>query len=434
MSPVSDPNDWKQKYRDSLRELEAEEQRYRRMEQALRRLVGRLCAAGMGADPKLDFELTALAAANRRNAPADELEQIALSLTSAVIAADAAPAPQPPLTHLQGPWIATCAAVERVLTELAATTLLEALPAAATDAELAAIVAQAADLLHERGDALARERQGSAALLSQVTLRLGEVAQYLTQSNDAARTGFEDSSELNDTVMQQFRGLSAAADSATDLGALQSLVSVRLEAVGRSLAEFRARDQARVQEHFGRSQRMRTRITELEHEARQLHGQLRVDPLTRLANRKSFEERLAQIALRHDLAAAPVSLLVWDIDDFKSINDRYGHRAGDRVLENVAACFSSGLRSEDFIARIGGEEFVVLLTGMTVDAALRVANELRAGIDALRFHFRGTRVQVSASCGVTELRAGDAEGAAFDRADAALYTAKREGKNRCVVG
>ena len=103
------------------------------------------------------------------------------------------------------------------------------------------------------------------------------------------------------------------------------------------------------------------------------------------------------------------------------------------MLQRVANCFVSELRAEHFIARIGGEEFVILLTGLERESALRIANELRAAVEALHFHFRGTPVRVTASCGITELRRGDAPGAAFDRADAALYRAKREGKNQCVA-
>ena len=90
-------------------------------------------------------------------------------------------------------------------------------------------------------------------------------------------------------------------------------------------------------------------------------------------------------------------------------------------------------RAEDFVARIGGEEFVVLMTGLTPEAALGIANDLRAAVEALQFHFRGTPVRVTVSCALTELRPSDTTGAAFDRADAALYRAKREGKNLCIA-
>src|SRR5258708_22249724 len=112
---VPETADWKQKYRDSLVEMEAEEVRWRHVEQLLRRLVGRLCAAGMGVNPQLDDELTALAAANRRNADAAELERLAASLTTVVVAVDATS----PVLHLGIPrplpapvkaarWFRTC--------------------------------------------------------------------------------------------------------------------------------------------------------------------------------------------------------------------------------------------------------------------------------------------------------------------------------------
>jgi len=185
---------------------------------------------------------------------------------------------------------------------------------------------------------------------------------------------------------------------------------------------------------------MHERIADLEREAEELYRKLdhekhgaRQDALTRLANRKCFDERMARQIGGQRRDDAPAVMLIWDIDDFKSINDRYGHRAGDRVLQTVANCFVSGLRTEDFVARIGGEEFVVLTTGATAAAALRIANELRGAVEALRFHFRGTPVRVTVSCGITELRPGDTPASAFDRADSALYRAKREGKNLCIA-
>jgi diguanylate cyclase len=459
---VNDTADWKQKYRDSLREMEAEESRWRQIEQALRRLVGRLCAAGMGVNPQLDEELVALAAANRRSAPAEELERLAGSLTAAIVAVDAvSPVAQisaaevPPPTAVAIPsasgaprgtrWDSTCGALGVVLQCLkvenesgAAEQLLAELPNAADDAQLAAIVGRTADLIRERRETFVQERLNSASVLSEVTERLGEMAIYLNEAGRATRTGFEDTAGFNDEVISQVRELSAEARGATELAALQSLVSTRLETVTRQISDFRAREGARQREQAGRTERMHARIADLEREAQDLcrkldhekHG-ARLDPLTRVANRKSFDERFArEIESRTN---NPSAMLLWDIDDFKLINDSYGHRAGDRVLQTVANSFVSGLRAEDFIARIGGEEFVILLSGLEPEFALRIANELRAAVEALRFHFRGVPVRVTASCGITGLRRGDAPGAAFDRADAALYRAKREGKNQCVA-
>jgi diguanylate cyclase len=452
---VSENTDWKQKYRDSLQEMDVEEQRWRQVEQALRRLIGRLCAAGMGVDAQLDDELVVLAAANRRNASAEELENLAASLTTAVVAVDIASpvhsAPQlpvPPRPASASRWDSTCTAAGKVLQTLRAVGADEAitlelvtkLGRTKTDAELAAILETTAELVNQHGEALARERLQAASVLANVTQRLEEVAGYLSESGDDARSRFSDSSSLNDTVMSQVKDLSAEVNAATNLTVLQAQVATRLEAVTKQVLDFRTREEQRLLEHTGRADRMRARIADLERETQELHSKLdrekhgaRMDQLTRLGNRKSFDERFGQEVIRRAKYEIPVCMLLWDLDNFKLINDSYGHRAGDRVLQSVAACFMSGLRAEDFVARIGGEEFVTLLTGVSFAKAQQIADELRRGVEGLRFHFRGTPVKVTISCGLTELKVDDAPGAAFDRADAALYQAKHAGKNACIA-
>jgi diguanylate cyclase len=443
---VSETADWKQKYRDSLIEMEAEEVRWKKVEQVLRRLVGRLCAAGMGVNLKLDDELIALAAANRRNADADELARLADSLTTTVVAVDAA-APVPTITF-PATDTQTRLAIKSLLERLAAhdpkdpaaPALIGELAAAKNDSALAKIVTRAADLVHEHGEQRQRERLQAAEILAQVTKRLDEMAAYLSDSNHANRSHFEDTQTYNDMVMSHVRELTDEVAGATELGVLQSLVNARLERVGQHVSNFRAREEIRLLEVNGRAERMRARIAELEREASDLHSRLdnekqgaRVDPLTGIANRKSFEERFAHEIAQLPRAPLPVAMLLWDLDSFKVINDSYGHRAGDRVLQSVAACFMAAVRGNDFVARIGGEEFVMLLSGAKIEQAMLIANQVRTAVEALRFHFRGTPVRVTVSCGLTQLKENDVADAAFDRADGALYRAKHSGKNLCVA-
>jgi diguanylate cyclase len=438
--------DWKQKYRDSLVEMEAEEIRWRQVEQQLRRLIGRLCAAGMGVNPQLDDELIALAAANRRNAAADELARLADSLTMVVVAVDKVQ-PVPTITF-SATDTQTRVAIRSLLERLplsdtgssAAQALIGELAGVKNDAALAAIVSRAADIIHEHSEHLARERLQTAAILSEVTKRLEEMAGYLSESSHESRSRFDDTQTHNDSVMLQMRELTAEVGGATELGLLQSLVSARLARVAQQVSDFRAREEHRLLEFNGRAEHMRTRIADLERETVDLHSKLasekqgaRLDPLTGVANRKSFEERFAQEIDRKPGAAPAMAMLLWDIDSFKFINDSYGHRAGDRVLQSVAACFMAAVRSGDFVARIGGEEFVVLLSGLTLVDAMHTANQVRSAVEALRFHFRGTPVRVTVSCGVTELQVHDTAEAAFDRADSALYRAKHGGKNLCIA-
>jgi diguanylate cyclase len=455
---VSETADWKQKYRASLLEMEAEEKRWREVERLLRRLIGRLCAAAMGVDPQLDDELTALAAANRRNADAVELARLAESLTTVVVAVDetspvrqlqaALPVLRAPPAAKAARWNSTCAAVTALLERLktgesdvsSVQNLIAELAVVQTDEAMAAIVTRTADLTHERGESLARERLQAAAVLSEVTKRLEEMANYLTESNSASRSHFGDTQSLNDTVMSHVRELTDEVSGATELGVLQSAVSARLESVAKQVSDFRAREQIRLVEYNGHAEHMRARIADLEREAQELHSKLdqekhgaRLDPLTGVANRKSFDERFTLEIARRAQGGKPFVMLLWDIDNFKVINDSYGHRAGDRVLQSVAGCFTAALRATDFVARIGGEEFAVLLIGLGLAAAVNVANQVRTAVERLRFHFRGIPVRVTVSCGITELHEGDGSEAAFDRADAALYRAKHGGKNLCVA-
>jgi diguanylate cyclase len=481
--PVSETPDWKQKYRDSVLEMEAEEKRCRQVEQLLRRLIGRLCAAGMGVDPQLDDQLTSIAAANRRNSDAQELDRLARTLTAAVVAADAtspvrqlastmpppaaiphSAAPMPPpaaIPHSAAPvppprpsaennnhWDSSRAAVAALLERLLdceadhtkVRQLMTGLASAESDAALASIIARIADLIHERGESMARERLQAAAVLSQVTTRLEEMAHYLTESKSASRSHFDDTESLNDTVMSHMRELTDEVAGATELALLQSAVNARLESVAKQVRDFRVREETRVTEYDARAEHMRGRVEELEREAQDLHSKLdrekhgaRLDPLTGIANRRSFDERFTEEILRCARAQSPLVMLLLDIDSFKIVNDSYGHRAGDRVLQSVAACFTGALRPGDFVARIGGEEFAVLLSGLRLEQALHIANQLRTAVEALRFHFRGIPVRVTVSCGITELHPDDASEAAFDRADSALYRAKNGGKNLCVA-
>ena len=126
-------------------------------------------------------------------------------------------------------------------------------------------------------------------------------------------------------------------------------------------------------------------------------------------------------------------MAVWDIDKFKNVNDTYGHQAGDRVLTVVAKLLSQQIRETDFVARFGGEEFVLLMPETPLDQARKVADNLRNSIEACEFHFKDQRVPVTISCGLAEFNDGDKAETVFDRADRALYKAKHSGRNRCCT-
>lgn len=158
-----------------------------------------------------------------------------------------------------------------------------------------------------------------------------------------------------------------------------------------------------------------------------------VDALTGVLSRRAFRDEAARAMSQARRGPRPLGMVAIDIDHFKSVNDTYGHAAGDTVLAGVAAACRDNLRAGDAVGRLGGEEFAALLPGAGRTEALDVAEKLRAAVEKLRFGLGGKPVGVTASFGVAALDQATSDvDALMANADAALYEAKGSGRNRCV--
>lgn len=154
------------------------------------------------------------------------------------------------------------------------------------------------------------------------------------------------------------------------------------------------------------------------------------DALTQLYNRGFGDIALSQAvssAVRYD---QPLSLIIFDIDYFKKINDRFGHSVGDKVLFAVAATIKNALRSADIPFRYGGEEFVVILPDTQISGAKIVAEKIRAAVEALKLDSKGEKITVTISGGIALLNKDEVSENLINRADGALYGAKKNGRNR----
>ena len=156
------------------------------------------------------------------------------------------------------------------------------------------------------------------------------------------------------------------------------------------------------------------------------------DPLTGLGNRRFLMERLSEETERTARNGLPYAIGILDVDFFKSVNDRFGHDIGDRVLIEVAGAIREALREYDVCGRWGGEEFLFILPETSVDLAGQVAERVRYRIESLRFEFAET--PVTASIGFAVYQSGESYSAAIKRADDALRAAKSAGRNRVQVG
>lgn len=180
-----------------------------------------------------------------------------------------------------------------------------------------------------------------------------------------------------------------------------------------------------------------TNIVSAEAALQEAHAQLefrsRRDSLTQLFNRGYTCEMLEQEIHRVHRCPSPLSVVVVDVDWFKSVNDRWGHLAGDAVLRGVAAALAAGVRQTDLAGRYGGEEFVMVLPDTAADGALILAERLRRDIEAMEIDWKGQDIRVTASFGIAQLAPGQSMEALLNSADVALYKAKAEGRNRVVV-
>ncbi|NWL19540.1 GGDEF domain-containing protein [Pseudomonas umsongensis] len=157
------------------------------------------------------------------------------------------------------------------------------------------------------------------------------------------------------------------------------------------------------------------------------------DPLTDTGNRIAMDQTLQreiELARRH---MQPLSLLMLDIDHFKRVNDTHGHSAGDDVLKAVAASIKNQLRNVDMVFRYGGEEFLILLSNTSREAAALVGERLRCAAQAEDYPADGRTVELTVSLGCSTLLPGESAESLLRRADSALYVAKREGRNRLTM-
>ncbi|WP_176271676.1 GGDEF domain-containing protein [Altererythrobacter lutimaris] len=162
-----------------------------------------------------------------------------------------------------------------------------------------------------------------------------------------------------------------------------------------------------------------------------------IDPLTQLPNRRAFQRKIEELAVAADALDQAISVAFCDVDHFKRINDAHGHETGDRVLKAIGASLKEMISQDCFVARHGGEEFALLLSGLSDQEAWCKVDAARRALSSRKFKSRNSEKpigRVTFSAGVTQIKSDEEFGEALGRADAALYQAKAEGRNRVLLG
>jgi len=175
------------------------------------------------------------------------------------------------------------------------------------------------------------------------------------------------------------------------------------------------------------------RIKQLETELAQMSALVREDPMTRSLNRRGLDDEFAREASRADRYRAPFSIAVLDVDNFKALNDLRGHQTGDEALIHLVKVAKEELRLTDHIARLGGEEFLIILPNTPLDEAAKIITRLQRSLTKKYFLDNNEKVLITFSAGVAERVQGESQEASIARADSAMYEAKHSGKNRVCL-
>ncbi len=288
--------------------------------------------------------------------------------------------------------------------------------------------------------ALERDQGDFQSFLLAINHHLEQAHQAL-QASQAQQAGrAREDATLNTAVRGEVALMQSQVAEAAQLELLKAEVKQRLNNIVGALDHHRAAEQQRHQElerqlaiATERLQSMEEQSTVIERRLAEQQQLALLDTLTQLPNRKAYEQRLEHEFARWQRYRHPLVLAVLDVDNFKLINDNYGHLAGDKVLRIIAKTLRARLRQTDFIGRFGGEEFVVLLPEATLPLALQTLQTVCAAVAECPFHFREQRVSITLSAGIAEFVAGVAAETIFEHADAAMYRAKAAGRNRCIV-
>ena len=288
-------------------------------------------------------------------------------------------------------------------------------------------------------DSSREENEEFESFLKQLTSRLIEIQTFLREAGEGEADHREESERLDQAIQGHVRDLHESIRDAGDLDTLKIAVTGQLDTIVQRIGTFQRLQKERGEIAEQRMRDLTERLEATEQETDLLRQtlirqrqQAQADPLTKLANREAYEQRLDFEYARWQRYGHALSLLIGDVDQFKDVNDRFGHAAGDKVLKVVASTLQANVREIDFLGRYGGEEFVVLMPETALEGALRAAEKLRQAVADRPFHSGEHRVPVTISFGVAAFAADDTPESVFQRADTALYQAKDAGRNRVL--
>ena len=280
------------------------------------------------------------------------------------------------------------------------------------------------------------EKRELETFIINVTNQLGDITEAITLDHKDHQSDHEDTQMLHEFVEEGMTLMQKDFHSSTDLSELKSVIEKNIDSIRGGVTTFISRINERHEATEQRNIKLSEQLSQMEQETQELQialienrEKLLYDSLTGVHSRLAYDEQIEQELARWNRHQTPFSYAIIDIDYFKSVNDMFGHNAGDKALKVIAQLMLKNVRKSDYGYRIGGEEFVLILTNTDVKQADGMIEKLRHSISASNFHFNQKQISLTVSAGLTETRQDDTVESIFERADKALYQAKNSGRN-----
>lgn len=278
-----------------------------------------------------------------------------------------------------------------------------------------------------------------SGLIETVVQQLSDLSSDIKSENSKEETSSKDRWRITESMGEQVKTIREGVLRAESLASLKEMLAERINSLNSNVNELMSIESSRVKEAeestkliSGKLNKMESEVSLLKDSLNKAHEQALTDPLTGVPNRRAYDHRIMVEFERIKRSKGSLITAILDIDHFKRINDDYGHLVGDKVLRTISQLINKQVRDSDFFGRIGGEEFAVILVDSDIENALKRLNDFRELVHNCKFGIKGQRVIVTVSGGCAKFEAGDDPDSVYDRADRALYKAKRAGRNKCL--
>jgi len=286
---------------------------------------------------------------------------------------------------------------------------------------------------------LKQERNTAKIFLSTLSDTLSLVQSAVKTTLSSQNKSAAKHNKLNLLLQRQVADMASGLDKATSLADIKVDINEKLRLIAGTLKKKSTFEYEQQQNLKSQMAEMANKVEQLEKQSQTFEKRIQEqqaksmqDALTKLSNRAAFDEYFTKKMVRYHHSNFDLAIVVLDLDDFKRINDTYGHTAGDKTLQVIANTLQKHISESAFIARYGGEEFVLIFSEFDKDKTLKKLDTIRKQIARLPFKFKDNKVSITVSIGASHVKKDDNIHIAFERADTALYQAKDQGKNQVV--